>query len=140
MTRSGMLSVYPTRPSACSPSSWPRFHHDIANSGDYTRDAIPPGVPELMGLRGHVVTVRAPGGDLMCGQAAAYELAVSRHRLSAQRFSAAHPVRLQTLPARAGSVQSLSLPRGSGYLALRAIDAAGNLGRPLVIRWPRAHR
>ena len=32
-------------PSACSPSSWPNFHHDIANSGDYTRDAVPPGEP-----------------------------------------------------------------------------------------------
>ena len=30
---------------ACSPSSWPNFHHDIANSGDYTRDAVTPGVP-----------------------------------------------------------------------------------------------
>ena len=34
-----------TPASACSPSSWPNFHHDIANSGDYTRDAVPPGKP-----------------------------------------------------------------------------------------------
>src|SRR5262249_3406896 len=45
LTRSGTLSVYTTPAPACSPSSWPNFHHDIANSGDYTRDAIAPGKP-----------------------------------------------------------------------------------------------
>src|SRR6202023_3967140 len=42
ITREGTLSVYSTPASACSPSSWPNFHHDIANSGDYTRDPVSP--------------------------------------------------------------------------------------------------
>src|ERR1700732_2140144 len=45
ITRSGTLAVYSTPAAACSPSSWPRFHHDNANSGDYTRDGLTPGEP-----------------------------------------------------------------------------------------------
>ncbi len=44
-TRSGYLSAYATDGDACSASSWPRFHHDNANSGDYSRDAVLPGRP-----------------------------------------------------------------------------------------------
>jgi hypothetical protein len=65
ITRSGTLSIYSTPASACSPSSWPNFHHDIANSGDYTRDAIPPGVPLHARLAERVLSWTAPGGDLM---------------------------------------------------------------------------
>ncbi len=71
LTRSGTLSVYSTPASACSPSSWPSFHHDIANSGDYTRDAVPPGVPLHASISKKVLSWTAPGGDLMCGTAAA---------------------------------------------------------------------
>lgn len=62
ITRSGTLSVYTTPASACSPSSWPSFHHDIANSGDYTRDAVKPGVPLGASVSGHVLSWTAPGG------------------------------------------------------------------------------
>src|SRR5205807_5405136 len=77
ITRSGTLAVYGTPAAACSPSSWPRFHHDIANSGDYTRDAVPPGRPSGLRLAGGVLTFTAPGGDLLCGTAASYEIATS---------------------------------------------------------------
>ena len=51
MTRSGYIHVYETDAEACSPSSSPRFHHDNANSGDYSRDAVLPGRPDR-GSRG----------------------------------------------------------------------------------------
>ena len=35
MTRSGYIIAYEIDAGACSPASWPRFHHDNANSGDY---------------------------------------------------------------------------------------------------------
>ena len=41
------------RGAACSPASWPRFHHDNANSGDYDRDAALPGRPVRRGGRRH---------------------------------------------------------------------------------------
>ena len=44
-TRSGYINAYSTGAPACSPSTWPRFHHDNANSGDYGRDATLPGKP-----------------------------------------------------------------------------------------------
>ncbi len=53
MTRSGYLNGYSTGAPACSPASWPRFHHDNANSGDYSRDATLPGKPtRVRGGRG----------------------------------------------------------------------------------------
>ena len=60
ITREGTLAVYSTPASACSPSSWPNFHHDIANSGDYTRDAVPPGVPYEGSAVEHTLTFDAP--------------------------------------------------------------------------------
>src|SRR5204863_160275 len=39
LTRSGYVNAYATKAHSCSPSAWPRFHHDNANSGDYERDA-----------------------------------------------------------------------------------------------------
>ena len=45
MTRDGVLFAYKTTAPSCSPGSWPRFHHDNANSGDYDRDAVDPGAP-----------------------------------------------------------------------------------------------
>jgi hypothetical protein len=137
ITRSGTLSVYRTPAPACSPSSSPRFHHDIANSGNYLRDAVPPGRPMSARWLKHRRTLRfvAPGGDLLCGRAARYELVTSRRPITPQNFARARRLVVRLRPAAAGVVQTLSLPRRLGrYLALRAVDAAGNLGRPVVVR------
>ncbi len=143
ITRSGVVSVYRTPASACSPSSSPRFHHDLANSGDYTRDAIPPGRPmngRILGSRrrGRRLRFTAPGGDLLCGTAHSYQLVSSAHQITAQNFRRARRILVSLVPGRAGSTQALKLPRGlARYVALRAVDAAGNLGRPIVLRVPR---
>ena len=150
ITRSGELSVYKTPAAACSPSSSPRYHHDDANSGDYTRDAVPPGRP----MNGRIVTARhrhghhwsvtrtlhltAPGGDLLCGKARHYQWVTSPRPITAQSFARARHLHLTLVPARAGAKQAVKLPRGlSRYVALRAVDAAGNIGRPLVLKLPR---
>jgi hypothetical protein len=135
MTRSGTLSVYSTPASACSPSSWPNFHHDIANSGDYTRDAIAPGVPLHLTAASRVMTWTAPGGDLMCGTATSYEIVTSPNPITPQNFASATPLGGAPAPAAAGTSQSYPVPSGAKlYVAIRAVDEQGNLGLPAVKR------
>jgi hypothetical protein len=138
VTRSGTLAVYRTGAGACSPSSSPRFHHDDANSGDFGRDAVPPGVPMFVRRLHRSLAFVAPGGDLLCGRAARYQLATGARPLTAASFASARRLQVGLAPAAAGSIQVLTLPRGVGrYLAIRAVDAAGNIGRPLVFRTAR---
>jgi hypothetical protein len=133
LTRSGTLSVYSTPASACSPSSWPSFHHDIANSGDLTRDALAPGKPLGISAASRVLTWTAPGGDLMCGIAAAYEIVTSASPITPQNFAQATPLPGAPAPAAAGSTQTYGLPAGvKRYVAIRAVDTAGNIGLPAV--------
>jgi hypothetical protein len=133
ITRAGELSVYRTPAPACSPSSSPRFHHDAWNSGDYTRDAVPPGRPFSGRVSRGVLRFRAPGGDLMCGRAERYELVSSKAPITVANFAFAHRLRVSMAPGRPGALQRLRLPRGTRrYVALRAVDAAGNVGLALV--------
>jgi hypothetical protein len=131
VTREGMLAVYGTPASACSPSSWPNFHHDIANSGDYTRDAVPPGVPLGASISEHVLHWTAPGGDGMCGKASAYEVVTAAKPITAQTFAAATPLAGAPEPAAAGTAQSFALPpNAKRFVAIRAVDEQGNLSLP----------
>ncbi|MDX6699068.1 MAG: hypothetical protein QOE65_2465 [Solirubrobacteraceae bacterium] len=136
ITRSGQLLAYDTSAPACSPGSWPRFHHDNANSGDYRRDAVAPGVPFEPHLTGGVVSWRTPGDDLLCGTIAApgkLEAAQSDSPITARNFAAAEPL-LAPAPGAPGDVQTLTLPASpKRYVAVRAVDEQGNPGRPVVI-------
>lgn len=134
ITRSGSLSVYSTPAGACSPSSWPRFHHDNANSGDYTRDALDPAKPFRVGLSHRVLRFTAPGADLMCGTAVSYQVVTSSRRITPQSFAAARHLSGAPAPARPGSRQSYRLPAKTlRYVAIRAVNAAGSVGLPAVI-------
>jgi hypothetical protein len=69
----------------------------------------------------------------MCGRAARYELVTSNHPIGPASFGSARRLRIALRPGRAGLVQRLRLPRGVlKYVAIRAVDAAGNVGLPLV--------
>src|SRR5439155_304295 len=83
----------------------PNFHHDIANSGDYTRDALAPGKPLQVTIASKVLTWIAPGGDLMCGTAAAYEIVTSASPITPQNFAGATPLSGAPTPAAAGTTQ-----------------------------------
>jgi hypothetical protein len=137
ITREGTIAVYSTPASACSPSSWPNFHHDVANSGDYTRDAIPPGVPLEASAGARVLTWKAPGGDLMCGKASRYEVATSTQPITPENWNRAKPLSGAPEPAAAGTVQTLAIPSttAKGYIAIRAVDEQGNIGLPESIRY-----
>ena len=130
MTRSGYINVYETEAEACSPSSSPRFHHDNANSGDYSRDAVLPGKPTGAAVAAGEVSFEAPGDDLLCGTADSYELVTSDQPIDESSFGDADPLALTLAPDEAGTAQSFEVPAGAErYLALRAVDEQGNVGR-----------
>jgi hypothetical protein len=134
ITRSGTLSVYGTPASACSPSSSPRFHHDNWNSGDYTTDAVAPGRPFEVQLHRGLMSFDAPGGDLLCGTALRYQVVTSSSPITAGNFAQARALSGAPQPAGAGTRQSFAVPAGAArYVAIRALDAAGNVGLPAVV-------
>jgi hypothetical protein len=136
LTREGTLAVYSTPAGACSPSSWPFFHHDIANSGDYTRDAVPPGVPLNVSVSNGVLSWTAPGNQLLCGTAVRYEIVTSSQPITAENFAAATPLAGAPAPAPAGTTQTYKLPARARrvkvrrYIAIRAIGEQENIGLP----------
>ena len=133
ITREGTVSVYGTPASACSPSSWPNFHHDIANSGDYERDAVPPGVPLEASASAGTLSWTAPGNQLMCGKALRYEIVTSKKKITPESFASATPLPGAPEPAAAGTKQSFALPAGvQKYVAIRAVGEQGNVGLPAV--------
>jgi hypothetical protein len=131
-TRAGTVFAYDTGAPACSDASWPRFHHDNANSGVFERDAVSPGKPYDPAVTSSEIAFKAPGDDLLCGTVEAYEVATSGSPIAPDLSGA---TKLDgPLPAEPGSVQELSLSPGFGrYVAIRAVDEQGNVGRALVI-------
>jgi hypothetical protein len=131
-TRAGTVFAYDTGAPACSDASWPRFHHDNANSGVFERDAVSPGTPYDLALTANEIGFKAPGDDLLCGTVESYEVATSPTPI-APDFSGATKLD-GPAPAEPGSVQKLPLSPGfARYVAIRAVDDQGNVGRPLVI-------
>ncbi len=129
LTRAGTLFAYTTDAGACSPGSWPTFHHDLANSGDYRRDATLPGRPYDLANTGAAVTFKAPGDDLLCGTATSYQVVQSDDPITGANFSSADPVAGAPAPAAAGTTQSVALPPGPRrFVGIRAVDDQGNVG------------
>jgi hypothetical protein len=132
LTRAGSVFAYDTTAPTCSPASWPRFHHDNANSGLFERDAVSPGRPTGVTRSGSTISFKAPGDDLMCGKATKYQ-AVTSNRPIKGDFSGAIPIPAPA-PGEPGSTQKLTLPASARrYVALRAVDDQGNVGRAFVV-------
>jgi Ca2+-binding RTX toxin-like protein len=129
MTRSGYINAYETDAPACSPASWPRFHHDNANSGDFERDAVLPGKPGAIAIGDGSVSFDAPGDDLLCGTADHYEIVTSEDPVDESNFDAATPLAGAPSPAAPGTPESVSTEGAARYLAVRAVDEQGNVGR-----------
>ena len=120
LTRSGSILAYRTAAPACSPSSWPRFHHDEANSGDLRRDATPPGAPTNVRLDGRTLRFTSPGDDLLCGRPARYEVSVDGRPFA----------RAAATPVDGGSAAAIALSGGRPKtVSVRAVDEQDNLGR-----------
>jgi hypothetical protein len=131
VTRSGSLFVYRTRAGECRDASWPRFHHDNANSGDFSRDAVAPDAPDRARLAGDRLSFVAPGDDGPCGRAARYEVVQSDHAPSGRSFDDARRV---GRPDDAGDRVTAGLSGARRrFVALRAVDEQGNASRPVVL-------
>ena len=135
LTRSGYLLAYDTAAGPCTDSSWPRFHHDNANSGDYSRDAVSPGKPTGASVSGPAgprdITLDPPGDDLLCGTAAKYHVVTSDDPITdAGDIAAATPLSGAAAPTAPGTPQTFQVPAGAHrYVALRVDDEQGNVGR-----------
>ncbi|HEX8647886.1 MAG TPA: hypothetical protein VF715_13375 [Thermoleophilaceae bacterium] len=141
-TRGGALLAYSTDAPPCGAGarplgSWPRFHHDLANSGDYSRDAVGPGRPLDVKLFTAGITLRAPGDDLMCGKVAGYELVQSDRPLTGATFEEGDPipvVKRRDDLAGPGLIEGIGLGGTlSRYLNIRAVDDQGNVGPTVVV-------
>ena len=131
VTRAGSLFVYRTGAEECADASWPRFHHDNANSGDFSRDAAAPGAPDRARLAGDRLSFVAPGDDGPCGRAARYEVVQSDREPSGRSFEDARAI---GKPVDAGERVTVDLPgRAKRFVALRAVDEQGNASRPVVL-------
>jgi hypothetical protein len=76
------------------------------------------------------LTWSAPGDDHQIGTAARYEVRMAGTPITAASFARGRLLGNAPRPAPAGTAQTLALPApppGVTYVALRAIDAAGNI-------------
>ncbi|HEX8123381.1 MAG TPA: S8 family serine peptidase [Solirubrobacteraceae bacterium] len=134
VTRSGFLLAYGVGADVCDgPDAWPRFHHDNWNTGDARRgdedDTIPPGTPGDVRIEEGELRWSDVGDDLMCGEGVRYEVATSDAPIDGHSFGDARKVEARR-GARAGS-RGLA---GTGrYVAVRAVDDAGNVGRVVAL-------
>ncbi|MBJ7610114.1 MAG: hypothetical protein JF887_11890 [Candidatus Dormibacteraeota bacterium] len=135
MTREGYLSVWSTRGNGCAGNNeaW-HWHQDDRNTGHYGTDTRPPSaISDLtVGSSGSndVLTFTAVGDDWKCGTAAAYQLFTSSSPIVQDNIGQATRIDVTQPPGAAGTKQSLTIAasQNQGYLAIRAVDKAGNIG------------
>ena len=85
-------------------------------------------------LSGTTVNFTAPGDDLLCGTADHYEIVTSNDPIDGDNFDQADSLADAPQPEAAGSEQSYVLPSGTrAFVAIRAVDDQGNVGRPAVV-------
>jgi hypothetical protein len=135
LTRSGYVNAYATDAPACSPSSWPRFHHDNANSGDLRRDATLPGKPTGLRLAAPGrLRFTSPGDDLMCGRVRGYQIATSPRPIDESSFGGARRLGNAPGPVEPGETATYKVPESAErFVAVRAVDNQGNVGRVAAI-------
>ncbi len=125
-TREGWLFVWRVAGDARLDNSWSHYRGNDYNSGLYGQDSRRP--ESILDLRrsGDTLSWTAPGGDYELGQASSYRV------LACRDADCTRAVQLPgaPTPGAAGFLQKFhvpTLPHGTRYLAVRAVNAAGNL-------------
>jgi hypothetical protein len=130
ITREGYLFQWNQPELPRCQSEWPSFRHDQQGSGNYDRDGTPPGAPAQLSLSGDQLSFTAPGDDGGCGSAE-FEVVTSGSPITPAGFASATPVANGS--AAGGSETTVPVPGHDRYLAVRAVDEAGNVGYPVQL-------
>ena len=124
-TREGYLFVWEAAGATCGSHEWPKYQHDLWNTGTHGTDARRPSVVRDLHAERHeehvIVTWTAPGDDAACGRATRYRVLVNR-----KPYTGAVPE-----PVPAGEQQMLELNDPGGTIrsvTIQAIDDSGNKG------------
>ena len=142
MTREGYLSMWSTGGNGCAGNSeaW-HWHQDDRNTGHYGTDTRPPSaISDLASAAQNgqdTLTFTAVGDDWKCGTAASYQLFTSSSPINQDNVNSATAITVAQAPGAAGAKETITIPAASnqGYLAIRAIDHAGNIG-PVQVAAP----
>jgi hypothetical protein len=130
ITREGFLFEWDHPALPRCQNEWPTFRHDQQGSGNYDRDGTPPSSPGRLFMRRGELVFYAPGDDGGCGTAAKYEIVTSASPIGPEQFAAATSLEDVPSPEAAGTVEFVPLPAHERYVAVRAVDEAGNIGYP----------
>lgn len=139
-TREGYVFAWKTAGNGCAGNAqaW-HWHQDDWNDGHYGTDTRPPAAISDLSVStsgAHdTLSFTAVGDDWRCGTAAGYQVFRAAHPITQATLAEAIPVAVDVAPAPAGTRQTIVVPhvKGEGYYAVRAIDAAGNIG-PIQVR------
>jgi hypothetical protein len=121
VTREGWLWLWRTAGRACQPVEWPRYQHDLHNSGNYATDATPPAPVRGLAVESGELAFDRSGDDGVCGAADHYELAVDGAEPSSLEVHSSGDRLVAGLP---------ELRPGRHRLTLWAVDEAGNRSFP----------
>jgi hypothetical protein len=146
MTREGYLSVWSTTANGCAGNSeaW-HWHQDDRNTGHYGTDTRPPSAITTLAVKqqaaSDTLTFTAVGDDWKCGTATGYQLFTSTAPITQANIAQATAITVTQAPAAAGTAETVTIPaaQNKGYLAIRAVDAAGNIGPVAVGSAPAAN-
>ena len=136
MTRSGTLLAYTTDAPPARRARGRASTTTTRTPGDSRRDAASPGKPYELAV-GVNVTFTAPGDDLLCGTATTTRWCsrTARSRARTSPTPGATPARP---PRSARHAQSVAIPANrKPFIAIRAVDEQGNVGRVAPRRSPR---
>ncbi len=125
-TREGWLFVWRVRGAARLDDSWSHLRGDDYNAGLYGLDTRRPAAILDLRRRGRTLLWIAPGGDYELGRAASYRVLACLERSCARARRLPGAPR----PQAAGAPQQLrlrALPSGTRYLAVRAVNRAGQV-------------
>lgn len=136
-TREGDLFDWRVPGDAKTNTSWWHYRHDERLTGDYATDSRRPA--SVTGLRATRAGLRfvATGDDWDIGRATRYDVRWSARPITGPAaFARAPRIRVIARPAASGAREALALrvPARARYVAIRAVDDAGNLGAPRSTR------
>jgi hypothetical protein len=140
MTREGYLSAWSTAANGCTGNSeaW-HWHQDDRNTGHYGTDTRPPAAIRDLSVSTSggkdTLAFTAPGDDWNWGTAASYQVFRFSQPITQDNIGQATPVSVSQKPQVAGTHEVIDPPHvdGQPFYAVRAIDAAGNIGPVQVL-------